>query len=208
MRTIGITGGIGAGKSELLSYIQGKYRCRVIRADETAHELEMPGKACYKELVGLLGRGVLNPDRIIDPKIMAEKIFSEPELLSEVNNIVHPAVKEYILGEIKRTENMADADGRQTCDFMFIEAALLIEEHYDLILDELWYIYADPEVRRKRLKDTRKYSDGKISDIFKNQLPETVFRGKCRVVINNSGSLSDAYGQIDHELGEYLCQKN
>ena len=205
MRTIGVTGGVGSGKSELLEYIQKNYRCRIIRADETAHELERPGEVCYSTLVSLLGSGILGSDGMIDPHLMAEEIFSDAGLLEKVNAIVHPAVKEYLLSAVK--EAKTDDNGNDRYDFLFIEAALLIEEHYDLILDELWYIYADHEIRRARLKKSRNYSDRKIDDIFSRQLSEEVFREKCRVVIDNSGTLEDAYRQIDHELGEYLCQK-
>lgn len=205
MRTIGVTGGVGSGKSELLEYIQKNYRCRIIRADETAHELERPGEVCYSPLVSLLGSGILGSDGMIDPHLMAEEIFSDAGLLEKVNAIVHPAVKEYLLSAVK--EAKTDDNGNDRYDFLFIEAALLIEEHYDLILDELWYIYADHEIRRARLKKSRNYSDRKIDDIFSRQLSEEVFREKCRVVIDNSGTLEDAYRQIDHELGEYLCQK-
>lgn len=128
MRTIGITGGIGSGKSELLAYIQGKYRCQVIRSDEAAHELEMPGNVCYKPLIDLLGNDILNDDGMINPHIMAQKIFSDKTLLEGVNGIVHPAVREYLLDKIKSSSFEKDDDGRERFDFLFIEAALLIEE--------------------------------------------------------------------------------
>ena len=85
-------------------------------------------------------------------------------------------------------------------DFLFIEAALLIECGYDKIVDELWYIYADKEVRRQRLKESRGYSDEKIDNIFKNQLSEDKFRSHCKVVIDNSGTLEDTCKQIDRAL--------
>lgn len=206
MRTIGITGGIGSGKSELLAYIQGKYRCQVIRSDEAAHELEMPGNVCYKPLIDLLGNDILNDDGMINPHIMAQKIFSDKTLLEGVNGIVHPAVREYLLDKIKSSSLEKDDDGRERYDFLFIEAALLIEERYDLVLDELWYIYAECDVRRKRLKESRAYSDEKIDSIFDRQLSDEKFREKCKVVIDNSGTLLEAYRQIDEKLGEYLCQ--
>ncbi len=205
MRTIGITGGVGSGKSELLDYIGKKYRCRIIRSDQTAHELERPGQVCYAPIVGLLGNDVLNDQGAIDASKMAGMIFADERLLAKVNGIVHPAVKEYLISEISRAKKALAPDGSPEYDFLFIEAALLIEERYDLILDEIWYIYADKEIRRDRLKKSRAYSDRKIEDIFGRQLSEDVFREKCRVVIDNSGTLEDAYRQIDRELGEYLC---
>ncbi len=201
MKVIGITGGVGAGKTALLDYVKAHYKCRVILADEVAHLVEKPGQRCYDELVKLLGNGILNPDGTIDKKRMAEKIFADKYLLGAVNDIVHPAVKEYILREIDRCREAADKD------FLFVEAALLIEGGYERLLDELWYIHARPEIRRSRLKAGRAYSDEKIDGILKEQLSEQEFRQHCRVVIDNSGSLAEACRQMDEKLEEYLCQK-
>ena len=75
MKIIGITGGVGAGKTRVLSYIEAHYRCRIVRADEAAHLLYEPGQECHKELVGLLGQQILNADDTIDKTRMAEIIF-------------------------------------------------------------------------------------------------------------------------------------
>ncbi|MBO5056041.1 MAG: dephospho-CoA kinase [Lachnospiraceae bacterium] len=200
MKVIGITGGIGAGKTAVLSYISQKYNCRIVLADEAAHMVKEPGQNCYNSLVKLLGKDVLKEDQTIDKQKMAEKIFTSPFLLEQVNNIIHPAVKKLILNIIEE-ERIS-----QVHDFLFIEAALLIEGGYLEIVDELWYIYAKEEVRRRRLKEIRGYSDEKIDSIMEKQLKEDEFRRYCRVVIDNSGVLSDAYCQIDEKLGEYLWQ--
>lgn len=201
MRVIGITGGVGAGKSALLSYVKEHYQCRVILADEVAHLVEEPGQECYRALVRLLGNEILNPDRTIDKKRMAEKIFADSAVLEQVNAIVHPAVKEFILREIAQSRR------EEKEDFLFVEAALLIEGGYGEILDELWYIHAREDVRRSRLKAGRAYSDEKIDRILGEQLSEEEFRRYCGVVIDNSGSFAEACLQIDKKLEEYLCQR-
>lgn len=201
MRVIGITGGVGAGKSVLLSYVKEHYQCRVILADEVAHLVEEPGQECYSALVKLFGNEILGPDGTIDKKRMAEKIFADSAVLEQVNAIVHPAVKEFILREITQSRR------EEKEDFLFVEAALLIEGGYGEILDELWYIHAREDVRRSRLKAGRAYSDEKIDRILGEQLSEEAFRRHCRVVIDNSGSLAEACLQIDKKLEEYLCQK-
>lgn len=201
MKTIGITGGVGAGKSELLSYIQKHYNCQVILADKVAHLVEEPGQKCYEELAALLGEEILDPGGMINKSRMAEKIFTDRSLLEKVNDIVHPAVQEYILREI------ADRKTEGRLDFVFVEAALLIECGYDKLLDELWYIYAGIDIRRERLKASRAYSDEKIDKILQEQLAESEFRRHCQVVIDNSGSFENACGQIDKKLEEYLCQR-
>ncbi len=201
MRTIGITGGVGTGKTELLSYIRKYYNCHIILADEAAHQVEMPGEKGYDELVELLGEEILDTDGSIHKSRMAEKIFRDKAVLNQVNRIIHPKVKEYILQEIaeKRKEGKLD--------FLFVEAALLIEDGYEEILDELWYIHTQTDIRRERLKKSRAYSDEKIERIIQGQLPEEEFRKHCKVVIENNEDLTQAYKQIDKKLEEYLCQR-
>lgn len=194
MKVIGVTGGVGAGKSKVLKYIEEKYSCEIIRADEAAHALEQPGESCYRELVSLLGEDILQEDGQIQKNKMAEKIFSDADLLNQVNEIIHPAVKLYICKRIAEEKAL----GR--VDYFFIEAALLIEEHYDEIVDELWYIHTDAEIRAERLAETRNYSSEKTEAIMNKQLSEKVFRKHCQVVITNNNDLVETYRQIDEAL--------
>ena len=201
MKVIGITGGVGAGKSRILEYIGGKYNCEIIMADKAAHMLEEPGQKCYDELTALLGSTILNTDGSIDKARMAEKIFADRSLLEEVNKIVHPAVKEYIL------ECIQERKEENRLDFLFLEAALLIEAGYAGIVDELWYIHSDADIRRERLKSSRSYSDEKIDSIIQKQLSEEEFRNNCSVIIDNSSFFETTCKQIDRKLEEYLCQR-
>lgn len=201
MKVIGITGGVGAGKSEILAYLKEHCNCRIIMADRLAETLEEPGQACYLQIVSLLGQDILQEDGRIDRQKMAARIFADRKLLTAVNEIIHPAVKEYILQTIEMERAAANLD------YLFIEAALLIEDGYDKIVDELWYIHTDMDVRRQRLKASRGYTDEKIDNIVKGQLTEDVFYRYCHVVLENSGPLEDVYKQIDEKLGENLCQK-
>lgn len=198
MLIIGITGGVGAGKSSVLQYMEEKYRCRVVLADDVGNRVKLPGEICYNRLVELLGRDILDEKGTIDKLKMAEAIFSDKNLLAKVNSIIHPAVKEYILSQIELEKENGNVD------FFFVEAALLIECGYGQHVDELWYIYASEEVRRNRLRMSRSYSDGKISAIMQGQLAEEEFRKNCSVVIDNSGDFNDTKKQIDKLLGDRL----
>ena len=191
MKVIGITGGVGAGKSEILSYIRERYNCRILLADEAAHKVKEKGQPCYEKLVALLSDEILDETGNINKVKMAEKIFSSRELLTKVNGIIHPAVKKLILSAIQEERKS------KIHDFFFIEAALLIEEHYDEICDELWYIYTSEKNRRERLKLNRGYSDEKIDNIFASQLSESTYREVCREEIDNNHLPEDAFSQID-----------
>lgn len=201
MKIVGITGGVGAGKTEVLTYLMGHCNCRIIMADRLAETLEEPGQSCYAPIVSLLGKEILQEDGRIDRQKMATKIFADERLLTAVNKIVHPAVKNHILRRIQE-EKAADR-----LDYFFIEAALLIEDGYDKIVDELWYIHADEQVRRRRLKASRGYTDEKIDNILKGQLSSEDFSGHCQIVIENSGTLENVYRQLNEKLEGDLCQK-
>ena len=84
-----------------------------------------------------------------------------------------------------------------------MEAALLLEEHYDAICDDLWYIYVNDEVRRTRLKADRGYSDEKITEILENQLEDGVFRERCHYIVENNEDLHQTFEQIDKRIKTY-----
>ena len=195
MKIIGITGGVGAGKTRILAYIEENYKAYVIRTDETAKLLQTPGHDCYEKIVECLGNEILGEDGQIDRQKMAQVIFSNQEKLAQVNEIVHPQVNAYVAEKIKEEEQKGQVD------YFFIEAALLIEIHYDEICDELWYIDTSEDIRRQRLKESRGYSDEKINDIISKQLSEQEFRKHCQVHLNNNRELQMVYQQIDKELG-------
>lgn len=201
MIVIGITGGVGAGKSEVLNYLKETYNATVLLADDVANKLKEPGMPCYEPVIECLGRDILKEDGSIDRGKMAAAIFSDSEKLMQINNLIHPAVRTYIENEIKKGKETGDRD------FFFLEAALLIEEHYDEIVDELWYIYADENVRRERLQKGRNYSYEKTTSIMKKQLSEEEFRKACTFVLDNSGTPEQTRKQIDEKMGVYLCRK-
>lgn len=197
LRFIGITGGVGAGKSEILSFIRKHYLCEIYLADEVAHEVKKPGTECFQRLVRLLGEEILGLSGEIDKKKMADRIFRDQTLLEQVNQIIHPAVKQYLL------QHLATARERGDCELFFVEAALLIEGGYRELVDELWYIYASVEVRTRRLASARGYGEEKIKAIMANQLSEEAFRRHCDFVIDNSGDLEDSRRQIRKRLEKY-----
>lgn len=201
MRLIGITGGVGAGKSEILRFIKRHYYCKIYLADEVAHKLQQPGEACYGRLTELLGDGVLAEDGSIDKSKMAAKIFLNKDVLLKVNAIVHPAVREYLEAAVKE----AAEDGKT--ELFFIEAALLIENGYKDFVDEMWYIHAGDEIRRERLRTNRGYDDDRISRIMESQLSEDKFREGSDFILDNSGDLSEAYSLIKKRLEAYTWKE-
>ena len=196
MKVIGVTGGVGAGKSTVLNYIESVCKCRVIFSDNVANDIKLKGMPCYEPIVELLSKEVLGDDGEIDKAKMAKMIFSDKSLLNKVNDILHPAVNRFIHEQIDLERK------KNELDYLFIEAALLIENGYGEVVDEMWYIYADEEIRRQRLKASRGYTDEKISDILKGQLSDKQFREHADFVIDNSGDEEFMHRQINIKLGE------
>lgn len=198
MKILGITGGVGAGKSTVLTYLFEKYRARIIQADQVAHFLEEPGQRCYEKIVELFGRDILDGKGIIDRSSLGAKVFHDPESLKRLNGVVHPAVKSHIIEEIQKERDAGQAP------FVVIEAALLLEDHYDEICDEIWYIHTDRDVRKRRLMKSRGYTDEKSEKIMKNQLPDELFFEQCQFVVDNSSDfIENTYEQIDRGLVEH-----
>lgn len=192
---IGITGGIGAGKSQVLTFMEEEFGAACYQLDEIAHQLMEPGHSCYEQLVDLFGEdSILLPDKRINREFLSAAVFTNPRLMEKVNNIVHPMVKEYILGEISCI-HLEDPS-----KIIVIEAALLIEDHYDKICDEIWYIYTEEAVRRERLMEGRGYSKEKVDSIMKTQLSDQEFRKNCQKVIDNNGCLSKTREELKKAL--------
>jgi len=194
MYVIGITGGVGAGKSAVLSILKEEVPCEIIRADDIANELKLKGHSCYDKIVDLLGEEVLGADGEIDRNLMSMIVFEDESMMRQIEQILHPAVKRQILDLIdeKKRENKIK--------YLFIEAALLIEDGYKAICDEIWYIYASVATRTRRLMKNRGYSLQKIESIMDKQLSEAEFRKNCECVIDNDGDLEKTKSDILNTL--------
>ena len=159
----------------------------------------LPGTQCYAEIQrAFAGEDIYTEDGSLDAKKLSAVIFSDPARRARLNGIVHPAVKREIL-RLAELEKKA-----KSCEYLILEAALLIEEGYGAVCDELWYVYADSGVRRQRLKEQRGYSDEKTDAILSSQLSDAEFRRHCRVVIDNNGTRREAFLQIREALGNDL----
>ncbi|MGI6093954.1 MAG: dephospho-CoA kinase [Lachnospiraceae bacterium] len=196
MKVIGITGGVGSGKSEVLNYMEAHFDARIVQADDVDHLLTQPGGICYQKEIELFGKDILKKDGSIDRSRIAEIVFHDKDKLKQLNAIVHPAVKDYIVKELEKAR-------KENYEFFFIEAALLLEDDYKGMCDEVWYVYCEEEVRRERLKKSRGYSDEKISSMMANQLPEQVFEENCDFQLYNSEDVAHTYLQIERRIRSY-----
>ncbi len=198
---LGITGGVGAGKSEVLSILSDAYGAKVLYADEIAKQLMEPGTPVYDRIREAFSEyGVFGDDGLIDRPRMAQVLFADDALRRQMNAIVHPAVLEAALKEKAAAE--AKEAKKAAGGLLVLEAALLLEAGYDRYCDEVWYVYAPEDVRWQRLAASRGYSDERIGRMMKSQLPEEVFRSRCTAVIDNGGTIEETRAQIEALLAE------
>ena len=195
MIILGLTGGIGCGKSEVCAYLKDKYNAYVIKTDDLGHDVMSPAGIAYDGLVKLLGDEFILPDGNFDRKALGTRAFKEPELLKKMNAIIHPAVRKMVMKGLESAKN----SGYQVA---VIESALLIEAGYRDICTEFWYVYARKEVRAERLLKSRDITPEKISDIMDKQRAEEEFRSECDIVIDNSFDFEITKSSIDERIRE------
>lgn len=176
MVVIGITGGIGAGKSKVLELLRDRYDFNIYEADKVAMELQQPGQDCYSEMVLEFGDGILDQDKNINREELRKIVMSDGLKLEKINSIVHPAVKKYFLDIIEK----------DNYPLIFIESAILLQDGYDKICDEIWYVYADRITRRNRIMQDRGYSLEKANSFMDNQPDDSFYREHSDRVIDNS----------------------
>ena len=158
-RIIGVTGGVGAGKSRVLKILAEDYGAHVILADEVAKALMEPGRECYRRVAAYLGEAILARDGTIDRGAMAAVIFGDEEKRRQVNRLTHPDVWQFIQEEAARS----------TAAIVVIEAAILGQEFRDNC-QEMWYVYTSRENRLSRLAENRGYSAEKSLAIMELSL--------------------------------------
>lgn len=191
---IGVTGGVGCGKSTVLEFLYEQYGASIYKADEIGHKIMEKDMPAYKKIVEYFGTEILDKSACIDRKKLGAIAFNDEEKLEFLNSIIHPGVQDYIINGI-----LAEYTNESHRLFV-IEAALLIEAGYKNICTELWYIYADKDERIKRLISSRGYSREKCESIINNQLSEEIFRANSDFVVNNENDFNITKNQIEKHM--------
>ena len=193
MITIGITGGVGAGKSTVLDFLEEKYQAYVMKADEIGHLVMEPGQVCYEPVIALFGKQIIKNDKTIDRKMVSDVVFGSEIMRQSLDAIIHPAVRQYILNQIEQQREAG-------CSLVVVEAALLLEEKYDAFCDQVWYVHTDQEIRIERLMSSRGYTREKALSIIKRQASEAFFRQNTDYVIANNGLPEETWRQIEEGI--------
>ena len=189
MRIIGVTGGVGAGKSTVLSILQKEYGARIIEMDAVGKELMKPGTSCFEEICRAFGKRILLPEGGLDRKKLAETVFRDEAALERLSAIVHPAVRKEVEARLAAAEGAG-------APLAVLESAILLEAGYKSLCTQIWYVRADRETRIRRLSESRGYSREKSLSVMENQKSEEEFMKEADVVVDNSGGLSQLKERI------------
>lgn len=179
MRVIGLTGGVGSGKSYVAHRLQERYGMELLIADELGHVAMEPGTDSFVQIVARFGKSVVREDGTLDRQRLAEIIFHDPQALAAMNEMIHPVVKAYLTDYI---DCRKDRDG-----ILLLENAILYETGCDALCDEVWYVSVPEEVRIRRLMAERGYTEEKSRAIMAEQYPDAFFRERADRVIDNAG---------------------
>lgn len=188
MKVIGITGGIGSGKSTISNILENNFNALIISTDAIAHKLMGKGMVSYEKIVNYFGEGILDTNKEINRVKLAECVYGQRDKLLKLNSFTHPYVMDHVKDLIKENEN--------EYPIIVVETALPREAKLHEICDEIWYVHASQEVRRNRLKSSRNYSDEKIDTIFSNQMKDEEYRKICTHEILNEDSLEKIFAKI------------
>ena len=183
---IGLTGGVGSGKSAVTEILKREHGAVIIIADLVSHELMQPGCETYQKVAALLPKEAFDEKGLIDSKGMAKAIFSDEELLKQVNGIIHPAVIDEITNRIARLKASGDPP-----PYIVVETALIVPGALDEWCDTIWYVHVPEEVRIERLMESRHYTREKCLDIMDSQPTEDEYRFYSDTELENTCSLEE-----------------
>jgi dephospho-CoA kinase len=184
MLTIGLTGGIGSGKSTV-AQILGEFGAPILDADKVAHTTYAPGAPAYDAVIAAFGPEVVAPDRTIDRRKLGALVFGNPEQLGKLTSIVWPATFE----SIRRT--VADLRARGATLPIVVEAAILIEANWQPLFDEIWLVRAAREQVLARIERQRGLKPAETEARIRAQLSDEDRARHASLVIENNGSLDE-----------------
>ncbi|MBK5246427.1 MAG: dephospho-CoA kinase [Peptostreptococcaceae bacterium] len=195
MKIIGLTGGIGSGKTTVSEYLTEK-GFQVIDADKVARKIVEPKKKATKAIELEFGTDMINPDGSLNRKKLGDTVFSDKEKLLRLNEITHKEIVDKIKIRILELEN-------DNSNLIFIDAPLLFETGIDSMVHETWVIDTPVNLRIERVKKRDSMDDEKIESRIANQMEQHLKNIKATIVIDNSLGKEELYKKIDQLIKKY-----
>jgi len=188
MKVIGLTGGIGSGKSTV-SQCLAELGAVIIDADKVGHEAFKPNTEAWHEVVATFGRQILTPGGEVDRKKLGEIVFSQPESLAQLNQIMLPRMYDMVKAQVEEHR-------LQGVDVVVLEAPILIEANWTSLVDEVWTTVAPEAVVLERLRKHRGLAEEETLARIRSQLSTEERVKHADVVINNDGDLDELKAKV------------
>ena len=188
MFVIGLTGGIGTGKTQV-SDILASLGAAIVNADQVGHEAYLPDTRTWHDIVAAFGRGVLSESGEIDRGKLGGIVFSDPDAMKRLNSITHPRIFEMI------RERIGDLD-REGATIVVVEAALLIEANWTPLVDQVWVVTSEEEDVVSRLAARNNLNEESVRARIASQMPQTERVKHADVIISNEGDLAQLGSRV------------
>ena len=195
MKVIGLTGGIGSGKSTVAQFL-AELGAVILNADEVGHEALKPDTEIWREVVTAFGRQIVTLDGNIDRKKLGKIVFGNAEALSRLNQIMHPQMYALVKAQLEEYR-------RQGTRVVVLEAPLLLEAGWASLVDEVWVTTASETTVLKRLEERSGMSQAESLTRIRSQMASEERVKYADVVINTDCSLDELKSRVK-ELGQKL----
>jgi len=183
MKVIGLTGGIGSGKSTVARFLAG-LGAVVIEADKLGHEALKPGTRVWQDVIAAFGREILTPEDEIDRSKLAAKVFADSGALERLNRIIQPRIREMIEARLEQYR-------QQGVEVVVLDAPLLFEVGDADLVDEIWVTVASEETVLRRLRERSGLSEQESLARIRSQMSNEERVKRADVVIDNGCSLDE-----------------
>jgi dephospho-CoA kinase len=195
MLKVGLTGGIGTGKT-MVSRMFADLGCYIIDSDSITRSLFAPGQRVNRAVAAAFGPAVVAPDGSINRAVLGEMVFHDSELREKLNSLVHPAIIQRQAAFIKQ---LAEQDPHSIA---IVEAALMVEVGSYKNYDKLIVVTCSPEVQRRRIKERSGLTDEQIDSRIASQMPLEEKIKYADFVIENSGDREATRKQVERTFAE------
>lgn len=189
MKVIGLTGGIGSGKSTVSKFL-AHLGAVVIDADKVGHEVFKPGTKAWQEVVDAFGQGIISADGTIDRRKLGEIVFSNPGARAKLNQVMHPLIYEQVKSRIGEY-------GRKGVAIIIVEAPLLLEVGWKSLVDEVWVTSASEATVIKRLKEQKGLPEAQSLARIRAQLTDEERIRQADVVIDTDCALDELKERVE-----------
>ena len=183
MLVIGLTGGIGTGKTEVSRLLQ-ELGAEVINADQVGHEAYTPHSEAWEEVVKAFGDNILQENGEIDRRKLGSIVFADPENLATLNGIMHPRMAAIVREKLRGLET-------QGVEVAVVEAAVLFEASWDTLVNEVWTTESPEEFVVARLQERNGFEPDEIRKRIASQMSSDERFRRATEVVSNSGELPD-----------------